>query len=233
MTTPGRLSAVLAVTILALAGIAAAADEPKNEPPAKAAPPRAAQPPHPAAPQALAHPPGLAPAPPTGVPPQTLARPHVAAPPPAPPSAPGGRIVQPAARPGQVVPAPGFAPGVAAPANLGPAMQHRFDFRGRDFGSFTPQEAGIWRAGQWHHGWHQGRFGWWWGAGGAWYFYDAPVYPYPEYVSPDVVFGDEPMVVYSATPSAAYWYYCYDPPGYYPYVPTCSTQWVPVPAVPQ
>src|SRR6202035_6009654 len=59
----------------------------------------------------------------------------------------------------------------------------RIDFRGRDVRSFTPTEAATWQGGSWSHESHNGRYGWWWQAGGVRYFYDAPVYPYPIVVS--------------------------------------------------
>lgn len=37
-----------------------------------------------------------------------------------------------------------------------------------------------WHEGRWFHGPHDGRMGWWWIAGDGWYFYSAPVYPYPD-----------------------------------------------------
>ncbi len=58
----------------------------------------------------------------------------------------------------------------------------RFVFR-HDFRHFSPIEHNRWVGGGWHHmRWH-GRFGWWWGVGGAFYWYPAPVYPYPAEVS--------------------------------------------------
>src|SRR5271154_1806058 len=100
-----------------------------------------------------------------------------------------------------------------------------FAFAHRDFGHFTPFERSSWTGGRWNHAWHNGRFGWWWFAGGAWYFYGAPIYPYPGYVSDDYVDADD------AAPGQN-WYYCQSPPGYYPYVQTCRIPWQPVPASP-
>jgi hypothetical protein len=37
-----------------------------------------------------------------------------------------------------------------------------------------------------------------------------------------------PAPVYVPPPAAYYWYYCQDPPGYYPYVAACLTDWIPV-----
>jgi hypothetical protein len=86
---------------------------------------------------------------------------------------------------------------------------------------FTPRERAMWTHGRWWHGrWH-GRLGWWWWANGGWFFYDAPVYPYPDYVSE--TYYDVPGADYSA-----YWYYCRDPEGYYPYVQRCNGEWQPV-----
>jgi hypothetical protein len=33
-------------------------------------------------------------------------------------------------------------------------------------------------------------------------------------------------------PNVTYWYYCRNPAGYYPYVPSCPTPWQPVQATP-
>ncbi|HEY1961690.1 MAG TPA: hypothetical protein VGG69_04670 [Rhizomicrobium sp.] len=86
---------------------------------------------------------------------------------------------------------------------------------------FTPRERAMWTHGRWWHGrWHN-RLGWWWWANGGWFFYDAPVYPYPDYVSE--TYYDVPGADYSA-----YWYYCRDPEGYYPYVQRCNGEWQPV-----
>ena len=61
---------------------------------------------------------------------------------------------------------------------------HRWDgdihhFQGRDFER--------WRGGGWFHGLHEGRDGWWWVVGPDFYFYPAPVYPYPDPYVPPVV----------------------------------------------
>lgn len=120
------------------------------------------------------------------------------------------------------VPHGGHGPGGGRP---------HFTFVHRDFGHFTPAEHASWIGGRWNHGWHNGRYGWWWFAGGAWYFYDAPVYPYPAYVS-DYYVDDEGDYGPGYGPPNQYWYYCSSPPGYYPYVRTCATPWQPVPAGP-
>ena len=61
--------------------------------------------------------------------------------------------------------------------------EHRF--RG-DIARFHEHDWELWRGGRWNHSTHGGRFGWWWVAGGIWYFYPAPVYPYPNPYEPPV-----------------------------------------------
>jgi hypothetical protein len=95
-----------------------------------------------------------------------------------------------------------------------------------------------WRGGRWNHTCFGGRCGWWWLAGGSWYFYNRPVYPYPVMVGDITYAAPEPVVVAPAAPpplpvkaAPRYWYYCDAPAGYYPYVANCSTQYraVPIP----
>ncbi len=74
----------------------------------------------------------------------------------------------------------------------------------------------AWPHGRWHHDWHDGRYGWWWVVGGAWYFYPAPVYPHPDPYTPPGV---------AVVPSAQYAYYCGNPAGYYPAVAQCAMPW--------
>ncbi len=102
----------------------------------------------------------------------------------------------------------------------------------------------IWRRGHWTHGHHGGRLGWWWVAAGAWYFYPAPVYPYPDPYTPPVTVINQPPVEVApqanvappppapAQPPAQTWYYCDSAQAYYPYVPSCPEPWRQVPAQP-
>ena len=54
-----------------------------------------------------------------------------------------------------------------------------------DIARFHERDLDRWHGGHWFHGKHFGRLGWWWVVGGAWYFYPAPVCPYPDpYVPP-------------------------------------------------
>jgi hypothetical protein len=79
--------------------------------------------------------------------------------------------------------------------------------------------------GHWFHGWHGGRFGWWWaGPGLAWTYY-----PYGWDYAPDYGYYDYGQD-YGQPYAGQYWYYCSDPGGYYPYVTQCNTQWQTVPA---
>jgi hypothetical protein len=116
----------------------------------------------------------------------------------------------------------------------------RHEFRIRDVHRFGPEELALWRGGAWRNSCFGGRCGWWWFAGGQWYFYDHPVYPYPLVVS-EVAFVEPVALAPVATvaplapvapppPQAQVYYYCDNPPGYYPSVPSCPTHFRPVPA---
>lgn len=70
----------------------------------------------------------------------------------------------------------------------------------------------TWQGGGWQHVVHNGRLGWWWIVGPDWYFFDAPVYPYPDLYTP---FG-EPI---------GWWYWCDAYNEYYPYVTYCPVPW--------
>ena len=119
------------------------------------------------------------------------------------------------------------APGMGFHRTPGVAMRahpfHTIIARHVPFARFTPAQRAVWTRGRWQHRWWHGRFGWWWYAGGAWFWYSAPIYPYPTVVSD--YYYEEPESEAGPT-----WWYCYNPPGYYPYVPSCTTQWTPVPA---
>lgn len=98
-----------------------------------------------------------------------------------------------------------------------------------DIRRFHERDLGRWNGGHWVHARHGGRFGWWWIVGPAWYFYPAPVYPYPDPYLPPAAVAGPPQ---AAAPSQ-YWYYCTNPQGYYPYVPQCRVAWQAVPPSPQ
>jgi hypothetical protein len=125
----------------------------------------------------------------------------------------------------------GYAPGAWAHGFNGShsaAAHHNafYSFRGRSISGLAGHDREIWRGGQWRHSWHNGHYGWWWFAGGGWYFYDEPIYPYPEYIS-DYDYDDYGDDAYGP---GDVWYYCDAPQGYYPYVTQCMDPWQAVPA---
>lgn len=110
------------------------------------------------------------------------------------------------------------------------------EFHGRDLGHLDAGQRNMWRQGRWHHGQYGGLYGWWWFVGGYWYWYEEPIFPYPDYISDQVepdTGEEEPS---DATPpdnlQGDVYYYCSDPSGYYPYVATCNQSWETVPATP-
>ena len=119
-------------------------------------------------------------------------------------------------------------------------VQHRpevYHFnRERDYHHWNEREQTIWRSGVWQHEEYNGMSGWWWITGGARYFYERPIYPYPVEV-PEVTYeipvDAEPQPEYVQQPQydPNYWYYCENPRGYYPYVSECPGGWMKV--VPQ
>jgi hypothetical protein len=99
-------------------------------------------------------------------------------------------------------------------------------FRGRAFGSFSPYEHQRWAGGHWHNEWHAGRMGWWWEVDGAWYLYNDPIYPFPDYVAD---FVDEPAAT-AADQSGQLWYFCDASQTFFPYVNACPGGWRAMPA---
>jgi len=93
---------------------------------------------------------------------------------------------------------------------------------GGEIHRFQEHDLARWQAGRWFHGRHEGRHGWWWIVGGLWYFYPVPIYPYPDPYHPPV--GRVPPAPPTPAPPL-YWYYCPNPPGYYPYVAQCAAPW--------
>ncbi|MES1981703.1 MAG: hypothetical protein V4443_04415 [Pseudomonadota bacterium] len=143
--------------------------------------------------------------------------------------------------------------GIAVKALLAAAMvvavisAHAEEWRGRewhgprgpwhaDLRHFDRHDHALWRRGLWRHEWHGGRLGWWWVAGGDWFFYPQPIYPYPD---PYAYIEPAPVVVQPAPPQISappqqLWYFCAAANAYYPYVSSCPGGWqtVPVPASP-
>ncbi len=125
---------------------------------------------------------------------------------------------------------------VGALALTQPAWADRHEemhFRG-DIGHFHEHDWELWRGGRWYHSYHGGRFGWWWVAGGLWYFYPEPVYPYPNPYEPPVavIVPQQPATPAPPPPAPQNWYYCEASKAYYPYAPSCPGGWRAVPAAP-
>lgn len=91
-----------------------------------------------------------------------------------------------------------------------------------DIHRFHDHDFDYWRAGNWFHGFHHGRHGWWWIVDGRWYFYTAPIYPYPNPYVPPAIIVEQPIAP-TVVPSG--YYYCVNPQGYYPYVAECAQPW--------
>ncbi|MGA7965092.1 MAG: hypothetical protein WCB49_04245 [Gammaproteobacteria bacterium] len=105
-----------------------------------------------------------------------------------------------------------------------------------DIRLFPRYDWTLWRSGYWHHGWYNGLWAWWWIAGGVWFYYPAPIYPYPNPYVPGTVTvvntEPTPPAAPAQAPAAQYWYHCKAPEGYYPYVAQCPDGWTKVPATP-
>ena len=94
-------------------------------------------------------------------------------------------------------------------------------FRGHDFAHLSGPELSTWRGGHWRYAFHRGHRGWWWVVDEVWFFYPAPIYPYPLYIG-TLDYYD--YYDWYGAPSY-YWYYCTNPEGYYPYVQECRGTW--------
>ena len=130
-------------------------------------------------------------------------------------------------------------------------------WRGRARGG--PVYVANWQHGYWFHGAYVGRPGWWWVVGPTWYYYPAPVYPYPTQTvavySVQVPGAPPPpatVVANAATPGSpmappppppppakdsapatkqqAMTYYCEKTKSYYPLVNSCDGAWIATPA---
>ena len=131
--------------------------------------------------------------------------------------------------------APRSSPGVGPGGGFGAPSPGRFAlgrrgadlgrFNGHTFAGLSPRERGLWQGGAWRHVQHGGYLGWWWVVGDQWFYYPGPIYPYPWYIGTPYYYD-----YYDYYPAPGYyWYYCEDPPGYYPYVQVCYGPWEPVP----
>src|SRR5580658_3090695 len=95
------------------------------------------------------------------------------------PPGPAGKPGVQAARPGPGRPgAPG--PGrPGAPGRGDPRFAHGLP--ARNFGGHAYHGRLAWEGGRWRHEMHNGRMGYWWDVGGAWYFYPQPMEGPPTY----------------------------------------------------
>jgi hypothetical protein len=57
----------------------------------------------------------------------------------------------------------------------------------RKYGGQTYRGRVAWEGGRWHHEIRDGRDGWWWDVGGAWYYYSEPMEGPPTYISEEFV----------------------------------------------
>jgi hypothetical protein len=64
------------------------------------------------------------------------------------------------------------------------------NFPARNFGGHPYHGRLAWGGGRWRHEMHNGRLGWWWDVGGAWYFYPQQMDGPPTYVSDVEVMDD-------------------------------------------
>jgi hypothetical protein len=90
-----------------------------------------------------------------------------------------------------------------------PAFARHPGFARRDYGGHFYRGSLAWEGGRWRHEWRNGRYGWWWDVGGAWYFYDQPMQGPPAFVSEvevldDPALADAPPVEEVAEPVEAY-----------------------------
>ena len=96
-----------------------------------------------------------------------------------------GKAAAPAARPA-MAPRQGQ---VRGPQGQGAHVAHG-NFPARNFGGHAYHGHLAWEGGRWRHEMHNGRLGWWWDVGGAWYFYPQPMEGPPAYVSDVEVMDD-------------------------------------------
>jgi hypothetical protein len=89
---------------------------------------------------------------------------------------------------------------VPAFSGMALAQPHRYE---RDHHYYV-HDFDRWHGGHWFHGGHGGRDGWWWIIGDSWYYYPAPVYPYPDpYALPMVVAPPGPPLGAPPPPAVA------------------------------
>lgn len=126
------------------------------------------------------------------------------------PAHPGVQAIHPGpARPGPGPQRPGPGP-QGAGLRHGPLPAH--NFAGHPYHGHV-----AWEGGRWHHAVRNGRDGWWWDVGGAWYFYPQMLDGPPTYVSDVEYMDDAAPDDYDGQPVVAG--YPPPPPGVAPYPP--------------
>ena len=84
----------------------------------------------------------------------------------------------------------GRVPGQRQATERTTPMSAHGNVRARNFGGHPYHGRLAWEGGRWHHEIHNGRDGYWWDVGGAWYFYPEPMDGPPTYVSDVEVMDD-------------------------------------------
>jgi hypothetical protein len=104
------------------------------------------------------------------------------------------------------------------------------------WGGYYGPRVGIYVGSPWYWGpsWYWGAPYYWgpsWYGGAPWYGYGSPYawgYPAWRYDAGVGYSGSPPYVERTAPSQRGSWYYCIDPPGYYPHVSLCNRPWVEV-----
>jgi hypothetical protein len=134
-----------------------------------------------------------------------------------------------------VVPSYAWSHGGGGASHGGGGASHGGGGAGHGHGGGASQGRAGWHGGSWH-----GHEHWHTGFGGSGISIDVPWWPYgyaypyeyPIYSPPVVAESSPPEYVEPAPQSPQYWYYCWSPQGYYPYVTECPGGWLPVAAQP-
>jgi hypothetical protein len=82
------------------------------------------------------------------------------------------------------------------------------------------------RGGFYGYGWSGAYLGgpWFWGAYDTWPLYDGNYYP-PEAATLTPTYPEQEVPADAPQRGETAWYYCGNPPGYYPYVQNCPSGW--------
>ncbi|WP_456623872.1 MULTISPECIES: hypothetical protein [unclassified Bradyrhizobium] len=114
---------------------------------------------------------------------------------------------QQAARPAPQPGGPAHAGPGPGPHGAGGPPPGRYMARGpapeRDWGGHAYRGNRAWDGGRWRHEVRNGRSGWWWDVGGAWYYYPQRMDGPPAYISEDYI-DDVPVAYAPPPPPVAY-----------------------------